>query len=235
MTSTGRGLSPQAKRTRLAVLATGWVMMIAGAGAGILSGGPLDWETILVVSLVIGFVSLLVVAGAVAIVRDWTPRQMPAGYEKRPVERFQWSRGYSSLILYPLLITNFSIMATSGVDEWVRKDRDPYHLIMLGVLPVLCVLFVCALSPFPRGKPGSRERKFYERMNDELSATHMGVAFRYGFFAAMVGLIGVLVTALFAPKGVLFALIGAFWLATVTTLVRFGLLQRAAEPQTDED
>jgi hypothetical protein len=96
--------------------------------------------------------------------------------------------------------------------------------------PLIAVGLIRAVTAVAWGRPGTPERQFYERLNDELSVEHMGLATRSGLHAALIGLAGVMIMAVAAPRFVLFAIIGAFWLTSVATLVRFGLLQRAAEP-----
>jgi hypothetical protein len=100
----------------------------------------------------------------------------------------------------------------------------------MATFPLFALATIRMLSFAPRGEPGSAERRFFDRLNDELSVAHMAEAHRTGLYAALLGLVAVMVTAVAEPRGVIFAVLGAFWLSSVATLVRFGLLQRAAEP-----
>lgn len=120
-------------------------------------------------------------------------------------------------------------MAAANADRWVRTEHRLPNLLMVGFYPLWALALSATLISGPRGKPGTPERRNFERLNDELTIAHAGVAYRWGFFAALGGLGGVTATAVLAPKGVLFAVIAACWLAAMTTVIRFGLLQRAAE------
>lgn len=221
------------KVTRTAVLLAGWVMCMAGLAIGLMrEGGPKSEEIWIIVVAVVLVTVLL--AGAILVVWKGPLPRLPDGYEKRRVEYSQWHRWQSSLFAWPLSVTCMAFVATLQAGEWLKEPHFPSHVMLMAVFPLWAIASIRALTVAPRGEPGTAERRFFDRLNDELSVQHMAQAHRLGFYAALVGLAGVMITAVAAPRGVIFAVIGAFWLASVTTLVRFGLLQRAAEPAIGE-
>lgn len=178
--------------------------------------------------------ALLIGLGIVAILREWRPIEPPASYQTRRFELAQWHRWRNSLYLWPVFLTVYGVLAEMNLADWLRDRAEWSRLTFPIAFLLLSAAFAGSIIIGPRGRPGTSERRNFERLNDELTLAHAGIAYRYGFFAACLGFAAIAATALLAPQGVFFAVIGACWLASVTTLVRFGLLQRAAEPTSDE-
>jgi hypothetical protein len=216
------------------------IMMLAGVALAMLSLGLLTVSRLhdsqvrwVIVATVAGFL-LLGALATLIVLRGWLPLRMPAGYEKRQVEKSQWLRWYNSLIVTPIVLTVFAIITAIQEDAW-RADGDAFHLVSAVAFLVLAGGSIANLPAGPYGKPGTPQRRFFDRLNDDLSVAHAGQAYRWGLYVALAGLVTVLVVATFVPGATPFAAIGALWLAAVTTLVRFGLLLMAAEPVPQVD
>jgi hypothetical protein len=221
-------MSPQARRTRTVVVVAGWALLVLGVGA-----------TLFLNRLTLGDALLSLVAigaplGLLVVLYQYGTRPAPLGYKKRRLDWAQWKRSHYCLFMAPIFLTGFAIQAAIGVREWIGPEHGHAFLIVVAYYPILAFGLTQALIAGRRGKPGSIARSDFEGLNDELTVAHAGIAHRWGLYAAFAGLIAIAATALLAPKGVLYPVIGTCWLASMTTLVRFGLLQRAAEPTSGE-
>jgi hypothetical protein len=215
------------------------VMMLSGVAMAMLSLGLITVSRLhdsdarwIIVAVVVAFM-LLGALATLVVLRGWLPLRMPVGYEKRQVEKSQWLRWYNSLIVTPVVLTVFAIIAAIQQDAW-RADGDAFHLVSAVPFLALAGASIANLPAGPYGKPGTPQRRFFDRLNDDLSVAHAGQAYRWGLYVALAGLIAVLLAATFMPRATPFTAIGVLWLASVTTLVRFGLLQKAAEPEPEE-
>lgn len=228
MTAMAEKTSPQERTGRRVALVTGWALALAVPAA------LLIWTSVSLGDAIFALVVVGLPFAMLVMQFRYGPTPPPLGYKKRPLDWQQWQRWRFCLLLGPTLLTGFAAQALAGVREWLEPEPHWPRLLMAAAFPVLAFGLTNALILGRRGKPGSAVRRDFEDLNDELSRAHAGIAYRDGFRAAFVGLIAIGATAMLAPRGVLFAVTGACWLASVTTLIRFGLLQRAAEPMPGE-
>lgn len=223
------------KRLRVGLLLAALTAVAVALGLILFTEERRTRTEVLGLAAVFSVLALMIGLGVIAILREWRPVGPPASYQARRFELAQWYRWRNSLYLWPLFLTVYGVLAEMNLVDWMRDRTEWSRLTFPTAFLLLSAAFAGSIIIGPRGKPGTSERRNFERLNDELTLAHPGVAYRYGFFAACIGFAAIAITGLVAPQCVLFAVIGACWLASVTTLVRFGLLQRAAEPASDED
>lgn len=148
-------------------------------------------------------------------------------------ETAQWRRWQNCLFTWPVVMTNYALLAASSARNWETARTQPLGVAFAVLLPLVIVAMMAQILPFRRGERGTPQRRQFDALADELSREHGLRAFRSGYFAFLLGAVGTVLVAYFARQWIGYALIAALWLGFVVPCVHFGVLQRLAEGEDD--
>jgi hypothetical protein len=180
-----------------------------------------------------GLIAVFLVTLVAALVMFARAGKFRLGRRYAPAARrefFQWDRWQSFLFVFPALMTGLVFIALARVRDWQGGEHDWFNVLWPTFVPLYVIVVAQRFLPEKRRQRPLVRDLASEAYSDELSREQARLAFRAGYIAMALGLAATLVIGLVAPERTLDAVLGAVWLGFTACCVRFGLLQREAEP-----